>query len=76
MPSEAPLLLCWADNCRSRTDSGRYILHATAGTGNRTLCGCAIQEVGDRFDSSNPPSCKRCLAIIAAAKRKNASARS
>jgi len=55
--------LCWTNNCRNRND-GLYVMHAVA-SGNRTLCGCEIQEVGYDVDDDHSVGCKRCLRIMA-----------
>ena len=63
--SAPALWLCWTDNCRGRSDYGLYVMHAVTDSGKRTLCGCQIQEVGDRVTDEHQPSCKRCLRVLA-----------
>ena len=62
MSEDATYWLCWTNNCRSRNDVGLYVMHVIEETGKKTLCGCEIQEIGNKFDPAthNWPSCKRC----------------
>lgn len=63
--SQAPTLwLCWTNNCRGKLDTGLYVLHAVTDGSGRTLCGCRIQEFGERVTADAQPSCKRCRRIL------------
>ncbi len=56
------LWTCWTNNCRSKLDTGLYIIHAAqdGDLGNRTLCGIKYQEFGNPIDEEYQPSCKKC----------------
>jgi hypothetical protein len=61
--NQGELFTCWTDNCRGKADAQLYIIHGIREGKSRTLCGCNIQEFGERA-TVDKVSCKRCLCIL------------
>jgi hypothetical protein len=60
--SAPKLAVAWTNNCRGRGDYGLYIMHGYL-SGDRTLCGAQIQEIGHSVNDEYRIDCKKCRNI-------------